>query len=101
MGIRQKVKWLGATMREGTPSRWPVNIDTSAKTIVLHLTVLILAIFVSHILIALFHFSQNLLIKIGIILLLINYFYTTFTVDRYHSEIGSLISLVKKRSDKS
>src|SRR5437868_922418 len=89
-GIRQKVQWLKLASSGKPHGRWPLNIDTGLKTVILHACLLLFFSAISFVVLGSFNLSADVLIKIGIILLLFNYAYTTWKVNRFHEEIGEL-----------
>jgi 1,4-dihydroxy-2-naphthoate octaprenyltransferase len=95
-GMRQKVSWLSKSMKGESHGSWPVNIDTKLKTAVLHLLILLVFLGLAFSVLKFLNLSDRTLIVLGIVTLLASYVYTTWKVDSFHSEIGKLISKVKK-----
>lgn len=90
-GMRQKVQWLKASMHGKPHGRWPINVNTKLKTVLLHSFILVLFGGIAFFLLKSIDFSAIKLVQFGIVALLFNYAYTTWKVDRFHNEIGELI----------
>jgi hypothetical protein len=96
-GMRQKVEWLRLILDKKEHGRWPINIDTKLKTAVLHALMLILTTAVGSFVLTYLNLTDKFLLVIGIVVLLVNYILTTWSVDKFHSEIGKLIRKVRVR----
>ncbi len=95
-GMRQKVSWLQARMDSQPHGDWPININTAAKAYGLH-TVLFFGITaILFALLLILNFSQENLIMLGLLLLVISYALTTLTVHEFHLEIGRLLRRFKR-----
>ncbi|HVF69775.1 MAG TPA: hypothetical protein VNA13_04400 [Xanthomonadales bacterium] len=90
-GMRQKVSWLELSLKGKKHGRWPVNIDTKFKTVIFHLIILVVTGGIMFLVLSLVNFSGQTLILLGIIFLILNYIFTTWKVDSFHTEIGKLI----------
>lgn len=97
-GMRQKVSWLALAQDGQEHGRWPINLDTKFKTIVLHGSILLLFAGLFCVVLKTLNLSDRHLVIAGIIILLINYICTTWCVDVYHSQIGKLIKKAKSNS---
>lgn len=95
-GMRQKVEWLRLSLDKKEHGRWPINIDTKLKTVVLHALILILTTAVGYFVLTYLNLKDKFLLLIGIVVLLANYILTTWSVDKFHSEIGKIIRGAKK-----
>jgi hypothetical protein len=93
--MRQKVEWLRLSLKGEKHGRWFVNIDTKLKTIALHIFVLLAAGGIAFLVLKISNLSNRSVVLLGIIILLINYLFTTYKVDKFHEEIGSLIKKAK------
>lgn len=76
--------------------KWPVNIDTLAKTAWLHFSILFVLTGLFYVLFLALDISNQTLLVLGLLILVFNYCSTTFLVDRFHGEIGGLIKGAKK-----
>ncbi len=94
-GMRQKVSWLALSLKGKNHGKWPVNIDTKVKTLVLHVLVLLITGGGGFVLLKFLNPTDESLITLGIIVLILNYIVTTYKVDKFHSEIGKIIKSVK------
>lgn len=94
-GMRQKVAWLRARIDGKPHGKWPVNIDTGTKTIMLHGLILIIFGGLSWWLALAFDLSNSVLVWGSIITLLLSYILTTAYVDKFHTEIGKLLKRFK------
>lgn len=93
--MRQKVHWLSQSLAGKEHGRWPVHIDTKFKTIIFHLLIFIMSGGISYLILKTLNLSESTLIFVGIAVLIINYIFTTWKVDKFHTEIGKLISRAK------
>lgn len=98
-GIRQKVHWLKMSMQGLGHGAWPINIDSKAKTAVLHTAIFLTVTGVVILCLNFLNISEKGLFILGIFVLTASYIYTTWRVDQYHSEIESLIHRVKKSQE--
>jgi hypothetical protein len=96
-GMRQKVDWLKLSLDGKEHGHWPVNINTKFKTVILHIFILLFSGGSAYLLLQFFNFDNESLILIGIMILFVNYVFTTWLVDKFHMEIGRLIKSVKTR----
>jgi hypothetical protein len=100
-GMRQKAEWLSMSLDGKEHRRWPVDINTKFKTIILHLLILLIVSSIAYFLLTFLNFNNESLVFIGITILLINYLTTTWLVDKFHSEIGKLIYDAKNSEAKN
>ena len=96
-GMKQKVSWLSLVLDKLEHGNWPMNINTKLKAVIFHIFILIVSSWLFYIVLRLLHLSDQSLVFTGIVLLVANYIYTTWNVDNYHTQIGKLITKVKKR----
>ena len=96
-GMSQKVSWLMSIRRGERIRPWPVNINSFFRTIILHSAILIVAGGGAFVMLGLLPWSANGYLALGIALLLLNYAYTTWKVDKFHARIGKVISEEKAR----
>lgn len=94
-GMRQKVQWLGQAMAGQKHGKWPINIDSKLKTVILHALILFASTSFFVLVLNVVQLSNDGLIITGVSALMINYIFTTWKVDRFHKEIGRIIELVK------
>ncbi|HSW48263.1 MAG TPA: hypothetical protein VLG67_04240 [Candidatus Saccharimonadales bacterium] len=97
-GMREKVEWLRVSLDNKKHGKWPVNINTKFKTVILHVLVLLVTSGVAFLVLKALNLSEQTLIVVGIIILLVNYIFTTYKVDKFHVEIGKLIKQAKGSS---
>jgi len=100
-GMRQKVSWLDLSLAGKKHGRWPVNIDTKFKTLVLHILIILISGGGAYLLLKLLNMSNEKLVFIGIVISIVNYICTTWKVDSYHSEIGRIIKNAKNRVEEA
>jgi hypothetical protein len=96
-GMRQKVDWLKLSLDGKEHGRWPANINTNFKTVLLHIFILLLSGGSAFLVLQLLNFNNESLIFIGIMILFINYVSTTWLIDKFHREIGRLIKSAKTK----
>lgn len=96
-GMQQKVSWLSLSLLGKPHGKWPINVNTKFKTVLLHGSILFLFVTISYLALKALDLSDKRLVLISIILLLINYICTTWRVDIYHNQIGNLINKAKNR----
>lgn len=94
--MRQKVSWLSQSLAGKEYGKWPIHIDTKLKTLIFHVIILLLATGPSYTLLQWLNFKNEDLVILGIVVLIINYIFTTWKVDKFHSEIGELIKETKR-----
>lgn len=97
-GMRQKVSWLSQSLDGKKHGKWPVHIDTKLKTLIFHVIILFIITGLSYVLLKWLNFTNGALVTLGIVILIINYIFTTWKVDKFHMEIGRLIKDAKKKS---
>lgn len=95
-GMRQKVRWLRISMQGRRHGKWPFDIDSKLKSASLHSAIFIVTTGVMFLILESLGISDRALIGIGISVLIVSYIHTTWKIDTYHTEIGSLISKAKK-----
>ncbi len=95
-GIRQKVSWLTARMDSKPHGAWPLNIDTLAKTLLLHSLMFIVFSGFSFALFSYLNLSIETSLQLSILFLVFTYSFTVFGMDAFHGDIGKLISRYKK-----
>ncbi len=96
-GMRQKVGWLSIVQNGQMHGKWPINVNTKLKTVVLHSTILLLFGGLFYLILKALNLSDHNLVVTGIVILLINYACTTWCVDIYHNQIGKLITKANKK----
>jgi hypothetical protein len=95
-GMRQKVRWLKLSLRGVQHGRWPINIDTKFKTILLHSIIWLGCVGILLIFFNFLKVSNSDLIIISLLAIFTSYIYTTWKVDKFHIEIGEVIKDVKR-----
>lgn len=94
-GVRQKVSWLDRRINNLSHGKWPLNINTLGKTLLLHSIMFILITGVSFGILLQLGLSTEQFLLIAICALIVCYSYTTFSVDAYHTEIGKVLKRFK------
>lgn len=98
-GMREKVRWLRISLDGKEHGKWPINIDaTPRRVIAFHTTLLLLISGFVYFALRLLNLSPEMLVILGIAILLFNYAFTTWKVDKFHTEIGKLIRNVKQKN---
>lgn len=97
-GMRQKVDWLKITLKGEAHGKWLINIDTRSKTVAVHVFILIFFGGIAYAVLMLLDLQASTLAVSGVVLLLVNYFYTTWKVNQFHEEIGLIIRESKAKN---
>lgn len=95
-GIRQKVAWLRARMDKKPHGEWPLNIDTLAKTLLLHGAMFIILTGLFYGILVYLNVTVLNLLYISVLCLVVTYSLTVFGMDAFHGEIGQLLRRYKK-----
>lgn len=94
-GMSQKVLWLKLTLDDKEHGTWPLNINTKFKVISLHASILLIIAGGSYLILSAISPSNRTLAGISITTLLLNYLLTVVNIDKFHTQIDTLIRKYK------
>ena len=96
-GARQKVQWLKARTEGQKHGKWPFDIDSLPKVVVLHTLLFVVVGVISFVMIQLASLSKEVLVVGASVMLVASYTHTTYRMDLFHTEIGELLSRYPKK----
>ena len=99
-GMRQKVEWLGQSLKGKPHGTWPIHIDSHLKVWSLHIGMLFSISGVTYALFSVANISNHAVVLLGVATLIANYFLTVVKVHHFHIEIGALIAQAKRSKPK-
>lgn len=94
-GMRQKVSWLQHRMDGVKHKKWPIDINSSFKTLLIHLCLIMPVTGFTYLAVTLLNVDNTVLLWAATLTLVLSYGVTTFKVDKFHTEIGSLLNRYK------